>query len=156
MHIGYEEEGYSTVRAVEYNKIAVETFRHNNPGVETYCGDIREFIKKIKQDKDFRKSLGRIDVIHTSSPCQGFSKANRAGGQNDDANNELSFTYTQLLEALEPLVGVFENVEGMWSKKGMPYLKKILIDCIALGYQVRVKVLHCKGLSAYFQFFFLF
>lgn len=73
MHIGYEEEGFTTVRAVEYDKQAVETFEHNNPGVPVYCGDIRKFIEKIETDKGSREALGRIDVIHTSSPCQGFS-----------------------------------------------------------------------------------
>ncbi|KAL3940726.1 MAG: hypothetical protein SGARI_000863 [Bacillariaceae sp.] len=143
MHIGYEEEGYTTVCAVEYNKEAVATFKHNNPKVPTYRGDIRKFIDRIKHDETYRQSLGRVDVIHTSSPCQGFSKANRNTFETDrdKANNTLSYTYSQLLETTGALVGVFENVEGMWSRKGMPYLKKILLDCIRLGYQVRVKVL---------------
>ncbi|KAL3905546.1 MAG: hypothetical protein SGILL_009636, partial [Bacillariaceae sp.] len=143
MHIGYEEEGYTTVCAVEYNKEAVVTFKHNNPGVPTYRGDIRKFIHRIKHDEPCRQSLGRVDVIHTSSPCRGFCKANRNTFESDrdKASNTLSYTYSQLLESTGALVGVFENVEGMWSCKGMPYLKKILLDCIRLGYQVPVKVL---------------
>ena len=82
--------------------------------------------------------------IHTSSPCQGFSKANPPGGQNDDDNNRLASTFPDLLRVTGALVGSFENVEGMWSKKGMPYLRKVLIDCIELGYQVRVKILRCE------------
>ena len=38
-------------------------------------------------------------------------------------------------------MGTFDNVEGMWSPNGVHYLRRILIDCIALGYQVRVKIL---------------
>lgn len=142
MHLGYEEEGFTTVQAIEYNDAAVTTFKHNNPGVPVYHGDIQEFIRQMEDD-DFRTNMGRIDVIHTSSPCQGFSKANRNGGQNDDANNRLSYTFVDLLRLTDALVGTFENVEGMWTKKGMPYLRKILVDCIALGYQVRVKILRC-------------
>ncbi|CAB9508718.1 methyltransferase 1 [Seminavis robusta] len=147
MHLGYEAEGYATAMAIEYNPVAVKTFRHNNPGVAVYNGDIREFIRKVREEPEYRrkelreKELGPIDVIHTSSPCQGFSRANRYGGVNDDANNKLSFTYPELLELLDAKVGVFENVEGMWSVKGMPYLREILIRCIDLGYQVRFKIL---------------
>lgn len=144
MHLGYEEEGFKTLQAIEYNEVAVKTFEHNNAGVPTYCGDIREFLKQMEEDPSFRASLGRIDAIHTSSPCQGFSKANRSGGQNDEANNELAYTFPDLLRLTGALVGSFENVEGMWSRKGMPYLRKVLIDCIELGYQVRVKILRCE------------
>ena len=87
MHLGYEEEGFTTVQAIEYNEAAVKTFKHNNPDVPVFHGDIRDFIAKMEDD-EYRKSMGRIDVIHTSSPCQGFSKANRNGGQNDDANKD--------------------------------------------------------------------
>jgi DNA (cytosine-5)-methyltransferase 1 len=144
MHLGYKAEGFNTVMAIEYNDVAVDTFERNNPGVPTYRGDIREFLKKLEEDESFKNSLGRIDAIHTSSPCQGFSKANRRGGQNDEANNELAYTFPHLLRLTGALIGSFENVEGMWSKKGMPYLKKVLIECIELGYQVRVKIIRCK------------
>jgi C-5 cytosine-specific DNA methylase len=144
MHLGYESEGFTTVMAIEYNEQAVKTFKHNNPGVPVHCGDIREFIREVEEDPGASEKLGVTHVIHTSSPCQGFSKANRSGGQNDEANNKLSYTFTHLLRIKQPLCGVFENVEGMWSQKGMKYLRKILIDSIALGYQVRVKILRCK------------
>lgn len=73
------------------------------------------------------------------------------GGKNDAERNELSFTYPRLLKLTGALVGVFENVVGMWSK-GSEYLKKILIDCISMGYQVRVKVLKCTSPSIWIHF----
>ena len=72
------------------------------------------------------------------------------GGKDDAERNELSFTYPRLLKLTGALVGVFENVVGMWSK-GSEYLKKILIDCISMGYQVRVKVLKCASPSKWIQ-----
>ena len=141
--MGYEAEGFKTLQAIEYNEVAVKTFKHNNHGVPCFLGDIRDFLHKMENEAAFRQSLGRIDAIHTSSPCQGFSKANRNGGQNDEANNELAYTFPHLLRVTGALVGAFENVEGMWTKKGMPYLRKVLVDCIELGYQVRVKILRC-------------
>lgn len=141
MHLGYHDEGYTTVRAVELSAAAVKTFKHNCPEVPTYEGDILEFIQKFESNEEYRTSMGRVDAIHVSSPCQGFSKANRNGGQNDETNNKLSYTFVDFLRMSGALVGVFENVEGVWSKKGMPYLKRLLIDCVKMGYQTRVQIL---------------
>jgi len=144
MHLGYKEEGFATAMAVELNDVAVDTFELNNPGVPTYRGDVNKFIEKFETDPDYRKSLGNIDAVHVSSPCQGFSKANRFGGQNDEINNKLSYTFVHFLRISNAKIGVFENVEGMWSTKGMSYLRKLLVGCIGLGYQVRVQILRGK------------
>ena len=142
-HIGFNEEGFSTVCAVEINKDAVKTYKKNNPDIPVYRGDIEKFLAKLEQDETYNKTCGRVDIVHASCPGQGFSKANRGKkpGKNDEANNQLSLVFPQILETTKPLVGIFENVDGMWSKKGMSILKKIIIECIALGYQVRHKVL---------------
>ena len=38
------------------------------------------------------------------------------------------------------LVGVFENVEGMWRRPNIYFLKKIVLDHLRAGYQVRVRL----------------
>eukprot|EP00977_Amphora_coffeiformis_P017969 scaffold6061_cov156-Amphora_coffeaeformis.AAC.7 len=118
MHQGYKDNGFITESAIDKDDDAVETFRHNNPesanAVESI--DVHTYIKvyKVKGDK-------QVHVLHASSPCQGFSRANRLGGKDDDKNNELAFTFTKGLKKFKPLVGVFENVEGMWSRKASSY-----------------------------------
>lgn len=143
MHLGYKEEGFTTAMAVELNEAAVETFRCNNGGSSApiWRGDVNDFTRRMETDPDYRKSTGRIDAIHVSSPCQGFSTANRGGCEDDGVNNQLSYTFVDWLRVSGALVGCFENVEGMWSEKGMPYLLKLLVDTMALGYQVRLQVL---------------
>jgi DNA (cytosine-5)-methyltransferase 1 len=136
MHLGYADQGLTTRCAVEINKVAAKTFKKNNPDVPVYRGDVNDFIKEYDGSK-----IGRVDVIHTSSPCQGFSKDNRDGGQNDEKCNELSYAFVDLLRITGALVGVFENVTGMWDEDNIRYLRKLLIDTIALGYQVRVQKL---------------
>jgi len=131
-----------------------------------YNGDIRDFIKKADKDLDLLKLARRADAIHISSPCQGFSGLNRTrdtGVYNDEkANNgianeegegiaednrnqmlnKLSFTFHDFLRISDARVGVFENVSAMWSAIGMPYLRKLALGCLQLGYQVRVHILH--------------
>lgn len=146
MHPGFKEAGFNTLLAIEWDSAAVKTFEYNNPGVPTWEGDVNKFIHKLDTDPEYRKSFGRLDVIHASSPCQGFSKANRnpVETEKDAINNKLSYSFVDLLRVTDALMGVFENVEGMWSTKGMPYLQKMLVDCIGMGYQVRIMIL--KGI----------
>ena len=59
--------------------------------------------------REYRRN-GTSELLHASSPCQGFSKANRNGGKNDAVNNELALTFTRGLRRTKALVGVFENV----------------------------------------------
>ena len=163
MHLGYHEEGFHTVTAVEYDDAAVQTLKLNNPDLKVYHGDICKFIKEVKSDerdptyfcknidtiedvpKDptKRAELGRIDAIHISSPCQGFSRANtnEFGNPADMFKNEMCMNFVDFLELSGALVGVFENVEGMWSVRGMPYLKRLMLKAMMLGYQVRLMLL---------------
>lgn len=105
MHLGYKANNFETVKAVDLNPDAIKTFRVNNPedsdAVECTC--VNEYLKTYK-----RNSV--VEVLHASSPCQGFSKANRNGGKNDKINNELALSFTEGLRRTEALIGIFENV----------------------------------------------
>jgi hypothetical protein len=131
MHQGYKSAGFKTISAVDKDPQAVETFNLNNEKV-ALCMDANEFIDKWKPED------GPAHLVHGSSPCQGFSTANRNGGQNDEKNNELVFAWTDGLRKTGALVGVFENVMGMWSIKGFPYLRRQLLELFRHGYQWRV------------------
>jgi len=137
MDLGYQAAGYETAVAVEMNENAVKTFQHNNPDVDVFCGDVNVFLSKYGHDAAFREGVGRVDVLHASSPCQGFSGANRGGGQNDERNNDLSLAFVNGLRLMKPPVGVFENVPGMWSRKHIEYLHEIVSQVQEMDYQVR-------------------
>lgn len=108
MHLGYKENGFVTVKAIDKDEAALETFRHNNPddasAAECIC--VNEFLRLYKSGET-------VEVLHASSPCQGFSKANRNGGKNDAMNNELALSFTGGLRRTKALVGIFENVSTM-------------------------------------------
>ena len=145
MHLGFKEEGFHTAMAVEYDDDAVATFKLNNPDVPVYHGDINEFTKRMRDDEEYSTSaVGNTLVTHTSSPCQGFSTANRnvIVSDSDHRNNELSMRFVDWLRLKQPLIGSFENVVGMWRRKRISWLRKILVECLNLGYQVRVMVLN--------------
>ena len=142
MHQGFASiQGFKTVAAVEIDKVAVKTFKKNNPGVPVFAEDVRTFLQRCQSDQRVRERLGSIGVLHASPPCQGFSCANIYGGQNDEANNNLSLVWLEYIKFFRPLVATFENVAGMWRAKHLHYLKHIQKELLNMGYQFRMDVL---------------
>ena len=59
------------------------------------------------------------------------------GGKNDE-NNELSSTWPEFIELEKPTCGTFENVMGLWRRKHLPYLRRILLSLMRMNHQFRV------------------
>lgn len=112
MHEGYKNADFTTITAVDKCAAAIESFRKNNPNTPAKEALVEDVLKEWTPQEN-------VHLLHTSSPCCGFSRIN-CGSKNDDANNELSYTFFHGIKKYRPLYGVFENVEGIWSVKGMP------------------------------------
>uniref|UniRef100_A0A7S3V9W5 DNA (cytosine-5-)-methyltransferase n=1 Tax=Chaetoceros debilis TaxID=122233 RepID=A0A7S3V9W5_9STRA len=67
---GYHSCNFKTVMAIENDDMAVKTLKANNEGLRVYEGCVRDFIKDYDT---FNFALGRIDHVHYSPPCKGFS-----------------------------------------------------------------------------------
>ena len=139
---GYKNHGFETVVAIDNDKDAISTLKRNNPGLNTYEGDIRKF----KEAMQHGLSFGRTDNIHWSSPCQDFSQANRAlngtlqvQGKRDRA--DLSLLLVDFVQLTSCSTAVFENVVGIYQRKNVHYLKNIAKELMKLGYQVRCTIL---------------
>lgn len=143
MHEGYKSAGFTTIKAVDKCPIAISSFRKNNPDTPAEENCVNNVLSSWTPQED-------VHILHTSSPCCGFSRINR-GGVNDEANNELSYTFYQGTKKYEPMYGVFENVEGMWSEQGMPYLRHILKELLKMKYQFRVMILRGKDAAFFFD-----
>ena len=137
MHQGYKSRGFTTLKAVDLDRDAITTFKHNNPecanNVEQIC--VNEYLKIYRRKKD-----QVVHLLHVSSPCQGFSGANR-GAIDNKGNNELSLSFVEGLKKTGALVGVFENVTGIWKTTGIQYLRKIFLGLLENGYQFRTMIL---------------
>lgn len=136
---GYKAAGFSLIRAVEKDCTAVETFTANNLNAPIYPGLVEDFIQMRGDGSKRRRpsSPKRVDVLHGSPPCQGFSKLNSSGGKNDLENNNLSYSILEEARISKPRVIVYENVLGLWDRKHQHYLKNIIVALLELGYQVR-------------------
>ncbi|CAB9524005.1 Modification methylase [Seminavis robusta] len=136
--------GLKGVAAVEYWDTACETFRKNNPETEVYCQKVEDFIEENgPTPSDFRKKHGDMQVVLCSPPCQSFSGSNRDvdhNGEKDLYRKRLSLKFFDAMNTTGALIGVFENVEGMWRRPNIYFLKKIVLDHLLAGYQVRVRL----------------
>ena len=148
MDLGFELAGWECKWAVEWDKQACETWKHNRPGMENriICGDVR----KATPDQ-----LAEVDLIIGGPPCQGFSVANSSRAHKngnlsawrDDHRNLLYKEFLRLVTALKPKYFVMENVKPMFSTGAKetgepgPIMLDVLDDFTAAGYRVAAQVL---------------
>jgi len=67
--------------------------------------------------KDFAKKYGNVPLLLCTPPCQSFSGSNRDVDHNSEKDlyrKNLSLKFFDAMQTSGALVGVFENVEGMW------------------------------------------
>ncbi len=100
MSLGFRQEGFMPVLAVEWDRAAASTYAANFGEPHTKCMDIADF-----PDED----IPPADVIIGGPPCQGFS----ALGSKDveDPRNKLWKHYLRFVQVAQPQVFVLENVE---------------------------------------------
>ncbi|KAJ7675712.1 S-adenosyl-L-methionine-dependent methyltransferase [Mycena polygramma] len=159
--------------AIEHLDSAAETYAVNHSGSKVFCVDVNDFLRYIAEreegkdpsplrssdgsiipDKDIPRP-GEVGLVSGGSPCQSFSGANFRRKE-DDIRSTLPFTLISLLEVLQPTYFLLENVTGLMShtltggtkRVEMATVKLIYRSLLALGYQVRFKVLQAGQYGA--------
>ncbi|MHC5352352.1 DNA cytosine methyltransferase [Metapseudomonas furukawaii] len=128
---GIESAGVEIRVAVELDKFACETYRHNFPRTPLFEGDVHGFLAEgTSHVIDYR--LHNVDIVFGGPPCQGFSQIGQR--RIDDERNELYKQYTRVVDTLRPRVFLMENVPNLaLMNKG--YFKKLILEEFAgLGY----------------------
>ena len=160
MTCGLNKAGFNVKYAVENNPTAAATLRSNHvkDNMMIFEEDVRLFLDKVKDEAAGYPRLDDVDHIHASPPCQGFSKANRNGGANDESNNDLTYRFVDAVRMFKPKTASMENVNGIMTdhtgktkmntrlehtvrKSNTHYLRRVVADLLELGYQVRVMIL---------------
>lgn len=130
LSLGLMQAGWKGIFAIEADRFAFETLKHNllNEGLFRYDwpGWLPEEPREISGfRKKYRRSLepliGKVSLIAGGPPCQGFSFAGRR--DKDDPRNGLFRHYLSLVGLLRPPLLFFENVRGVtieFGKKHRP------------------------------------
>ena len=151
--LGLHKAGFRGVFAVEKNKDAFATLKHNL--IEQYNNfdwpdwlpishhDINDVIEC--HHSELIALRGEIRLLAGGPPCQGFSMAGRR--QENDFRNKLIDSYIKFVELVQPDVIFFENVKGFTigfkgaSKRGEAYSVYVVNKLKSLGYDVEGKII---------------
>lgn len=137
LDLGFRQNNYEIVYAVDKDRWAVETHRTAFP--ETHCDQfdltkvpLEEIIKAIGRQLHPGERIGVIG----GPPCQGFSRSN-AQSKANDPRNRLPLLYLKIVQALKRSYSVefivFENVLGIQDKKHHRTFEGILHALQTLG-----------------------
>ncbi|KAJ5769027.1 C-5 cytosine methyltransferase DmtA [Penicillium odoratum] len=133
---GAKKAGLALTWAVDMDKNAMETYRQNFPESLAEHSAFDQFITQ-------RPAELRIDVCHTSPPCQPFSPAHTIHNQvRDELNSSCIFTSLNLMEKARPRVLTMEETFGLQNRH-IPTFNRLIMDFIEVGYSVRWAVLDC-------------
>jgi DNA (cytosine-5)-methyltransferase 1 len=160
LSLGLMQAGWKGLFAIEADRLAFATLKHNLMGSGTFSYDWpawlamepREISGFLHAHKEQLKALvGKVDLIAGGPPCQGFSLAGLR--KKNDPRNRLFKHYLDIVALLKPPLLFFENVRGVsieFGKKHRPRSRpgprptptsvKIQAKLAKLGYSVFPKL----------------
>lgn len=129
---GVELAGWNVKVAVEWDRFACETYRHNFPKTPLIEGDIHDFLQGKGAGDREKYGLNDIDLVFGGPPCQGYSQI----GPRDllDDRNELYLQYARVVKTLRPRVFLMENVPNLLLMEKGHFKDAILRHFASIGY----------------------
>ena len=132
--LGFEEQGFKTIYANEFDTKARETFALNFPEVTLDSRDIREV---------FASEVPTVDIIVGGFPCQSFSiEGYQQGFQDEMGRGTLFFELARIIKVKQPRAIFLENVKNLVHHDKGNTLRRILKTLEDLGYFVTYQVMN--------------
>ena len=132
--LGFEEQGFRTIYADEFDAKARETFALNFPEVTLDSRDIREV---------FASEVPTVDIIVGGFPCQSFSiEGYQQGFQDETGRGTLFFELARIIKVKQPRAIFLENVKNLLHHDKGNTLRLILKTLEDLGYFVTYQVMN--------------
>lgn len=105
---GFTQAGISVVGAVEIDRFASQTYRHNFPGHKLLERSVSECSAAY-----LKGEFSGVDIVAGGPPCQGFSVAGPAQYGVIDGRNALVLEQARVVKVLRPRFALLENVKGI-------------------------------------------
>ena len=132
--LGFEEQGFKTIYANEFDAKARETFSLNFPHIQLDGRDIREVSAS---------EVPSTDIIVGGFPCQAFSTEGYQQGFHDEkGRGTLFFELACIIEEKQPKAIFLENVKNLVRHDKGNTLRVILKTLEDLGYYVTYQVMN--------------
>lgn len=137
---GFLDAGYNVVLGVDFDDMALKTFKENHGNAEAMKLDLFNH-ENISYIEEFLKSRNiDLDVLVGGPPCQGFSLAGPRDV--DDKRNTLYTAMVKVAEKFKPKVVVLENVPGLLKLYEGKGAKRIIEDFTKIGYKIKPQILY--------------
>lgn len=138
LSLGLARAGFTVRLAVDNDPQAAHTYR-TNLGDHILLQDIRELspTEVLEQSK---LDVGECTLLAGGPPCQGFSLQRR--GDRDDRRNHLILEFIRFVKGIQPKIFFIENVGGLNSKQGRPFVREIVEQLAKEGYHTRFEQLN--------------
>lgn len=132
---GARDAGLYVKWGFDHNPAPASTFAMNFPNALCELADFSEFLTMSSKEI-------RVDVCHSSPPCQTWSPAHTVESANDDKNSALIFSAFNLIGKIKPRVHTMEETVGLIERHKEEF-NCVVHDIIELGYSVHCKVVNC-------------
>lgn len=109
LSLGAEMAGFEIRYAVEKDKSAAMTYRHNHPDTLVLEDDIHNI-----DPLEHLRAGEHVSIVFGGPPCQGFSSSNTKTRNLQNPNNSLFEEFLRFVSVLHPDWFLFENVEGFY------------------------------------------
>lgn len=125
---GFKKAGFDLVYACDSDPAAVDCYARNV--------DSNVYVRDVQSEwfHDDIEKVAECEVVLGGFPCQGFSKAGPK--QENDSRNKLYVEMLCVVSKLRPRIFLAENVDGLSQNYRGEYLKRIISDFSAIGYEV--------------------
>ena len=137
--IGFRSSSFETHAAIDNWDIACETLKKNKITKNIICSDIK--------DINFKKFIGKVDIIVGGPPCPPYSKSRfyikRKKRALEDKDSYTLIYFCKALKQIKPKVFFFENVHGFCFKPHKPALDFFEYECTTAGYNLSDQVINC-------------
>jgi len=111
LDLGFENAGFDHLASYDIIPICGETLKHNRPNWSVFSGETEGDVKIV----NWRKYIGKVDIIHGGPPCQPFSVAGQQAGIQDERN--MWGPFVDIVNLIRPVAFVAENVKGLLGSK---------------------------------------
>jgi DNA (cytosine-5)-methyltransferase 1 len=120
-------------------------FDHSIPPLSTFAKNFTDATCELADFDQFMTISSnevRVDVCHSSPPCQTWSPAHTIPSANDDKNSALIFSAFNLIGKVKPRIHTMEETTGLIERHKDEF-NCVVRDIIELGYSIHCKVVNC-------------
>jgi len=146
LSLGLSRAGYDVIAAVEFDRLACETYRLNHRSTRLFESDIRQ-LSTTDLMNETNLDVGELDLLAGCPPCQGFSsiRTRNGGSVIHEPKNDLVFEFERFVLELMPKTIMMENVPGLASDARA---SKIIRKLESVGYSCKMDVFNAADFGA--------